>query len=124
LYQYEHARELSVYLIEQWLAKYKFKNWKRTKTKRKAVTWAMKKARAKEIAETLNETDIWHSHGHGISMQVLQSRRIKLQIEDFGKNKILCQKIRDYWSLLTDHMKKLDSRGVIHTKDRYKLLRW
>lgn len=124
LYQYEHARQLSVYLIGEWLAKYKFKNWKKTKTKRKTVTWAMKKARAQKIAETLNETDIWHSHGHGISMQVLRSRRIKLLIEDFGKDKILSQKIRDYWSLLTDHMQKLSSRGVIHTKDRYKLLRW
>lgn len=124
LYQYEHAMKLSVYLLEQWLAKYKFKDWKRTKTKGLPVTTAMKRARAKEIAETLNETDIWHSHGHGISMDVLRSKRIKLQIEDFGKHKNLHQMIRDYWSLLSDYMEKVDARGVIHAKGRYRHLRW
>ena len=82
----------------------------------------MKKDRAKKIAEVLNETDIWHSHGHGISMPVLRSSRIKLQIEDFGKDKDLSQKIRDYWALLSDHMVKVGARGVIHTNGRYKHL--
>lgn len=122
LYQYEHAMKLSVYLLEQWLAKYKFRNWKRTETRGLVVTSAMKKTRAKKIAEILNETDIWHSHGHGISMAVLRSNRINLQIKDFGADKDLSQKIRDYWSLLSDHMEKLGVRGVIHVKGRYKHL--
>ncbi len=95
---------------------------KRTKTRGLVVTSAMKKARAKKIAEILNETDIWHSHGHGISMAVLRSNRINLQIKDFGADKDLSQKIRDYWSLLSDHMEKLGVRGVIHVKGRYKHL--
>ncbi len=123
LYQYEQARELSVYLLEKWLARYKFKEWKRTKTRGKIVTTAMKKARAREIAAKLNDTDKWHTHGHGISMAVLRSKEIKLQIEDFGRNKNLHQQIRNYWALLSDHLSKIDARAVIHTKDRYRPLR-
>jgi hypothetical protein len=122
LYQYEHARELSVFLLEKWLAKYKFRNWKRTKTKRKVVTAAMKKKRAREIAEKLNDPDKWHTHGHGISMAVLKSREIKLLINDFEEKPELHQQIRDYWALLADHMKKMKAAGVIHTKSSYKLL--
>ena len=48
LYQYEHAQKLSVYLLEQWLTKYKFRNWKRTERRKKKVTLAMKKERAKK----------------------------------------------------------------------------
>lgn len=122
LYQYEHARGLSVSLLEKWLAKYKFRNWKRTKTRKKIVTTAMKKKRAREIADTLNDTEEWHTHGHGISMAVLRSRKIKLLINDFGKKKELHQQIRDYWALLADHMKKMGAGGVIHTKGSYKML--
>ena len=31
LYQYEHAREQSITLLEEWLAKYKFKDWAETR---------------------------------------------------------------------------------------------
>ena len=34
LYAYEQARDLSAALLEEWLAKYKFKNWKETKTRK------------------------------------------------------------------------------------------
>lgn len=122
LYQYEHARGLSVFLLEKWLAKYKFRNWKRTKTKRKVVTPAMKRERARDIAEKLNDTEKWHTHGHGISMAVLKSPEVKLLINDFGKKKELHRQIRDYWALLTDHMRKMDVIGVIHTKNSYKML--
>lgn len=124
LYQYEQARELSFFLIEQWLAKYKFKNWKKTKTRKIPVTPAMRRDRAREIAKKLNDTDKWHTHGHGISMAVLRSEEIKLEIEDFGKDKDLRKQIRDYWSLLTDYMGRMGHKGVIHVNKRYKPLTW
>jgi hypothetical protein len=123
LYQYEQARELSVYLLEKWLARYKFRKWKRTKTRKKIVTMAMKKARAREIAAKLNDTDKCHTHGHGISMAVLRSKEIKLHIEDFGKDKKLHEQIRNYWALLSDHLGKIDARAAVHTKGRYRPLR-
>jgi membrane-bound ClpP family serine protease len=124
LYKYEKAIELSVFLLEEWLAKYKFKNWKTTKTKKSLVTPKMRRDRAREIAKKLNDTDKWHTHGHGISMAVLRSEEIKLEIEDFEKDKDLWKQIRDYWSLLTDYMTKMGHRGVIHVKKRYKPLIW
>lgn len=123
LYQYEEARKLSVFLIEQWLAKYKFKNWEKTKTRGLPVTTAMRQQRARDIAEKLNDIDKWHTHGHGISMAVLRSEELKLEIEDFEKDKDLWKQIRNYWSLLTDYMAK-GQKGVIHVKKRYKQLTW
>lgn len=119
LYQYEQARELSVSLLEEWLAKYKFRNWKETKTRKSPVTLAMKRKRARAIAEKLNDPDIWHSHGHGITINVLR-RLLNLVIEDYGKDKQLSELIRHYWGVLSDHKKRLRYRGVIHTKGRYK----
>lgn len=118
LFQYEQARELSVQLLEEWLAKYKFKNWKKTKTKGIPVTYAMKCERARGIAEKLNDPKIWHSHGHGISITVLR-RKLNLVIEDYGKDKELSELIRHYWGVLSDHKQKLRYKGVIHTKGRY-----
>ncbi len=124
LYQYEQALALSVDLLEKWLVRYKFRNWKRTRTKKKLVTTAMKKQRACEIAKKLQDTDIWHSHAHGISMAMLNSRSVNLIIEDFEKDTVLHQQIRNYWALLSDHMEKIDARGVVHTKGRYRHIRW
>lgn len=123
LYQYEHARELSVFLIEQWLAKYKFKNWTKTKTRKLRVTPVMRRQRAREIAEKLNDTERWHTHGHGISMSVLR-RDLKLQIEDFEKDKENWKLIRNFWCLMTDYMAKIGTRGVIYTKSRFRPIRW
>ena len=124
LYKYEKAIELSVSLLEQWLAKYKFKNWKITKNRKLTVTPAMRRKRAQEIATKLQDPEKWHTHGHGISMAVLRSEELKLQIEDFGKDKDLWKQIRDYWSLLTNHMAERGHKGVIHVKKRYKPLTW
>jgi len=131
LYQYEQAIKLSVSLLKQWLATYKFKNWKITKTRGLPVTPAMRRKRAQEIAIKLSIPDDasdysykWYTHGHGISMAVLRSEELKLQIEDFGKDKDLWKQIRDYWSLLTNHMAERGHKGVIHIKKRYKPLKW
>lgn len=123
LYQYEHARQLSVFLLEKWLAKYKFRNWKKTRTQKVPVTPSMRRDRAREIAEKLNDVEKWHSHGHGISMEVLR-RDLNLQIEDYGKNRELWTLVRNFWSIHTDYMSRIGSRGVIYTKGRYRPIGW
>jgi hypothetical protein len=118
LYEYEQARELSVSLLQEWLARYKFKNWKITATRRKIVTPFMRKQRAKQIATQLNDTDTWHSHGYGISMDVL-NQKLKLLIIDFGKNATLNEQIREYHDLLEDYMTKNQEQDIIHIKGHY-----
>lgn len=120
LYKYEQARELSISLLKEWLVKYKFKNWTKTKTKGVSVIPAMKKQRAAEIAEVLNDTDKWHTHGYGISMDVLR-KDLNLIIDDFGTNQQLDDKIKEYSTLLDDYMTKMMQVGVIHTTGNYQV---
>jgi len=72
LYAIDQARKQFVNLIKEWLVKYKFKNWKITRTTGTKVTRGMKEQRAEAIAATLNDTKIWHSHGRGIPMETLE----------------------------------------------------
>ncbi len=118
--EYEHARELSIKLLTDWLVKYKFRNWKETRTRKQKVTPSMRKERASKIAAELNDTKRWHSHGYGIAMDVLQKdRNLKLLINDFGKNKELDKAIKLYHKLLEDYMGKRGHRGLIHTVGQY-----
>lgn len=118
LYQYEQARELSITLLKDWLVRYKFKNWKKTEGRGKKVTLAMWRRRAGEVAKKLNDPSRWHSHGRGISMEVLR-RDLKLKIEDFGQNAALRTGIGDYYYLMMDYRAKMGHTGVVHTKGRY-----
>jgi hypothetical protein len=118
LYLYEQARELSVTLLKEWLAKYKFKNWRVTETQGKPVTDEMRAQRAEEIARELNNTERWHAHGYGISMEVLR-RDLNLLIDDFDATPELGAKIKDYYGLLDDYMVKRGNAGVLHTVGQY-----
>ncbi len=118
LYQYEQSRELSIALLKEWLVKYKFKNWKKTETRNKTVTNRMRAGRAAQIAKILNKTERWHTHGHGISMEVLR-KDLKLKIDDFGEEPNLDKKIRDYYDLLDDYMLKRGNKGVLHMDRLY-----
>lgn len=119
LYQYEHARELSIALLKEWLVKYKFKTWKITKTRKLTVTKKMKEDRAKEIAQELNNTERWHYHGYGISMEVLR-RDLKVEIDDFSADDNKALLVRGYHDLLSDYMAKRGAKGVIHIKGDYR----
>jgi hypothetical protein len=121
LSQYEHARELSTELVQDWLVKFKFKNWKRTRTRRRKVTPKMRRERAAEIAAKLSDTSTWHSHGRGIPMTVLR-RTMKLQIDDFGADKELNSIVASYFKLFQDYGRRLGAETAAHTKDRYSTL--
>ena len=79
----------------------------------------MKSDRAHKIAATLNDTNEWHSHGYGISIEVLE-RDLKLQIDDFGANMRQSEAIHKYHNLLSDHMQNLGVSGVVHIANRFK----
>jgi hypothetical protein len=119
LYRYEQERELSIALLEEWLVKYKFKNWKVTQTHNKKVTPAMRRERAKAIGEQLNQTGRWHSHGRGIPMEVLR-RDLNLHIEDFASDPTLGSPMRGFYHLLKDYqMRRAHHLFVIYTKEGY-----
>lgn len=120
MYKYEQARDLSIALLEEWLVKYKFKNWKVTATRKRRVTDKMRKDRAAEIARLLNESSRWHSHSRGISMDVVR-RTLKLQIEDIQDTPEMESALVDYTSMLYDYRSRrghyefvLNWRGGYH----------
>lgn len=116
LHQFEMARDLSISLLKQWLASYKFKDWTTTETTRTAVTTAMREDRAKEIAVRLMKHDEWGSHGRGISMRVLQ-QELKLRIDDFGADAVLASTLRQYFDLLTDYMIRNKLENYVHSRE-------
>ena len=122
LYQYDQQRELSITLLKEWLCKYKFKDWKKTRTEKKSVTKAMKEARAEAIAQELSNTERWHSHGYGISMEVLE-KDLNLQIDDFGSVPSTSDQIRGYQELLSDYMGRRRIGGIIHFKGTYRIFK-
>ncbi len=118
LYQYEQARELSISLLKDWLVAYKFKNWKKTRTRKLTVTNRMKATRAASIARQLNDTEKWHSHGHGISKDVLE-RDLNIMIDDFSADRVMGLRVREYHELLADYMVKTRTTGAIHFAGAY-----
>lgn len=113
LHKYEQQRELSITLLKEWLVKYKFKDWKKTATRKITVTKQMKTRRAAVIATELNKTKKWHTHGYGISRDVL-TNDLKLLIDDFGQDPDCSRLIRDYHDLNTDYMARRGAKGVVH----------
>jgi hypothetical protein len=118
LYHYEQARDLSADLLKEWLVRYKFKDWNFTETTKTPVTLEMKESRAKAIADQLNNTQKWHSHGRGISMDVLQ-HDVYLKIDDFDAVPTLGKAIKDYHVLAEDYIMRRGSDGALHTVGRY-----
>ena len=110
LRRYEQARDLSVSLLEDWLVKYKFKDWSTHSGNGESVTDVEKKSRAKEIAEALSNHKKWHSHGRMIGIKTLTDD-LRLRIEDYTDNKELKSVIRQYSDLLLDCVQ---SRGINH----------
>lgn len=113
LYMYEQARELSVTLLKEWLAEYKFADWHTTETSKRPVSARTRKRRAEKIARMFNDTSRWHSHGHGISRKVLENV-VGLKIADLDANPELCSSIRRYYNLTSDYQSKTGQLGTIH----------
>lgn len=115
LYQFEQARELSVELLVKWLSKYKFKGWSKTETRGVKVTDKVKKKRAQEIADLLNETARWHSHARGIDVRTLRDE-VGLRIDDLAGEPKLYGFIRPYFDLLKDYMSRQEIYSFVHTR--------
>lgn len=106
---YEQAKELTIDLLKKWLVKYKFKNWNNHQTNKDKlgldVTDKEKEDRAEDIADKLGNNRIWKSHGRPINIETLE-KELKLKIEDYSNTKQIREKIRSYYSLLSDYVQK------------------
>ena len=118
LYSYEQAKDLARALLEDWLVKYKFKDWNQTETRKLPVDEQMKKERARKIADQLQEVRVWNSHAMGISMKQLREQ-VGLKIDDFGEDAALNESVRQYHRLLLDYMGKMGQTIGIHTRQGY-----
>jgi len=61
-----HALEFAEDLVVDWLQKYKFRNWTRTRTRKLPVTPEMRLEAAQRVATALNDHARWRSHGRSI----------------------------------------------------------
>lgn len=113
LHRYEQARDHSTDLLKKWLVQYKFKNWDKTKTRGMAVTKTMREQRAAKVAETLNDTKRWRSHGRGLSIGVIE-KALELQVENFGTNVELNRRVRAYYRLLQDYLVGRNHTRLLH----------
>jgi hypothetical protein len=114
LHQIELTRDLSVQLVKNWLAQYKFKDWKTSSSTGAPVTEEKKHQRAEEIGEALNKHDRWGSHGRGINMETLRNE-LRLQIDDFGEDRTLRALVWDYFTFLREYMEQHNLSSHVHT---------
>lgn len=119
LFALEQAKNHSADLIKKWLCEYKFKDWTIRESSGEAVDDDYKKQRASEIASLLGDATEWNSHGRGIPLNVLDSERVRLKIENFGKSPELNKAVREYYDLFVDYCGKNGKNVAIHTKHRF-----
>ncbi len=94
----QNALDFAKTLVTDWLATYKFKNWKTHKTSGKPVTDEEKQERADEIAGTLCDHGRWLTHGRSIKIKDLT--KMGLEIIDYSQTPDLDDAITRYYTLL------------------------
>ena len=81
----------------------------------------MKEKRAEEIAAQLGDPKEWHSHGRGISMEVLKGK-LNLRIDDFAADQKVNDAVRSYEKLLSDYLGVRHHNLVVHIKATYRAM--
>lgn len=112
---FEQAKELSIDLLKKWLSTYKFKNWTTHKTSGSPVILSEKEARAVEVATALCNNRQWHSHGRGLSKEILTSE-LKLVIDDIDAITDLGENLVSYFSYIRDYMMRENKNLFIHSR--------
>lgn len=83
IYGVTNSLDFAKILVQDWLVKYKFKNWKETQSSHKKVTKKMKEDRAKDIADYLCKHTEWKTHGRSLKIDDLKDL---LLIENIDEN--------------------------------------
>ncbi|MCY3550492.1 MAG: ATP-dependent Clp protease proteolytic subunit [Candidatus Poribacteria bacterium] len=107
LHEFQQARELSIELLSKWLTSYHFKNWK--------VNQEQKEQKSKEIANSLSDNKLWHSHSRMITINVLNE--LGLKIEEIEKIEGLFKPLNNYTILLGDFISKINNTSFISSRE-------
>lgn len=117
------ASKYSIELVEQYLYKYKFKEWNTHSTNNigSPVTDEEKKEKSLEIAQLLCKHDKWKNHGHAINREAAwEVCKIKIthseSIEDLDKS------MRRMWALFYWMFENINI-SKIYTSKNYTLIR-
>lgn len=109
LHRIELAAALSVSLIEDWLVKFKFKDWNKNDDKKRDT--------AKEIAAMLNDHRKWYTHGSSIHKDILE-KNIGLKIDDYSVDSNLKKSVWEYFWSLSEYALGIDSPSfIIHNRN-------
>ena len=102
--------------LQDFLIKYKFKNWKITEENKREVTDEYKKERAEEIAIKLSNNK-WNHHGKPLNIEILTTE-LKLRINDYSDDEKLSKIIHSYYSLFEETSKNINifEERIIHTR--------
>lgn len=102
LYGVINSLEFAKDLVKSWLEQYKFKNWKKTRTKGQEVTDMMRKDRANEVAEMLCDHTTWRTHGRSLKIEDLKEVLVIERIDDDPKLANIVYRIKTVIRLLLD----------------------
>jgi ATP-dependent protease ClpP protease subunit len=81
-----NSLEFAKDIVKEWIAKYKFKDWIVTETRKKPVTDEMKRERADEIAEELTNHSKWRTHGRSLKIDDLENIGLRIKrLDDDSK---------------------------------------
>lgn len=112
LHQLELAGSLSVSLIEDWLTKYKFRNWKINNL---PVSEEDKRIKAKGIAEKLNDHEKWYTHGNSIHKDILE-KDFNMKIKDYSDNDTLKKAVWEYFWAVLEYINRAGYTSFVHTR--------
>lgn len=93
-----NASGYSINLVQDYLFRYKFKNWTIHESSQTPVSNQERNDRAKEIAEILCKHSLWKSHSNGINREVAETL-CKLKITKTEDIHGLDRAIRRFWAL-------------------------
>jgi len=111
-----HALKYAEDLVIAWLPKYKFANWKITKSQNTPVTEEMRVERAKEIAEKLTNHGDWRSHGRSIKIRDLEES-VKLQADKIDDTPVLAEIVYRIHTVVRILFNKTTAYKLFVTKD-------
>lgn len=97
-----NSLEFAKDLVREWLEKYKFKSWTRTKTKGLEVTESMRKERANEVAELLCNHTAWRTHGRSLKIEDLAEVLLINRIDNDPKLADIVYRIKTVVRLIFD----------------------